>query len=109
MSVFRPDEFERDALLPENEQTVEHYRPSDVCFRCAKVLGDEHLVVVSGYEGSPHTDSWDEVKGRYIDPEIWLHADCARDLAMDLQKDYFAVKQVRDRKEARARLGFPPE
>jgi hypothetical protein len=66
MSLYHPDEFERDARLPEDEQAVEYYRPSDICFHCAKVLGaDDHLVVVHGYEGSPSIDSsWDEVKRR---------------------------------------------
>jgi hypothetical protein len=108
MSVFYPDEFERDALLPEDEQAVEYYRPSDICFKCAKVLGDDHLVVVHGYEGSPFKDSWDEVKGRYVNPEIWLHVDCAHDLALALLEDYLKVKRIKSRKSARAELGLPP-
>jgi hypothetical protein len=110
MSVFHPDEFERDALLPEDEQAIEYYRPSDICFKCAKVLGDDHLVVVHGYEGSPFTDSgWDEVKGRYVDPEIWLHVDCAHDLALRLLEDYLEVKHIRDRRKICKAIGLTDE
>jgi hypothetical protein len=73
---------------------------------CAKVLGaDEHLVIAQGYEGSPHKD---EAEGRH-DPAIWMHADCAHDLALSLLKDHLTVKQIRDRKEARRELGLPDD
>src|SRR5262245_44304691 len=100
MSVFRPDEFERDALLPENDQAIDYYKPTDVCFKCGKVLGDEHLVIVQGFDGSGCIlGSWDEVKGRWIHPEIWLHVDCAHDLALDLIADYVDARQMEGRAE----------
>jgi hypothetical protein len=106
MGVYRKNEFER----PEELEAIDFYRPSDICFKCGGVLdGDKALVYVHGCEGSPCKDSWDEVQGRYVDPEIWMHPDCAHDLALELLKDYLAVKQVRDRKEARKRLGLPPD
>jgi hypothetical protein len=133
MSVFYPDEFEREDEL----EAIDFYRPSDVCFKCAKVLGDDHLVFVHGYDGSPCTDNWDEVTGRWVDDrEIWLHVDCAHDLALALIEDYLSarriegraelgfddhdlaltliedylkVKHIRDRKKARIELGLPPD
>src|SRR5215831_95414 len=49
MSVFRPDEFEREL-----QRSADDYRPADICFKCGEVLSsDEHLIVVSGIEGSP--------------------------------------------------------
>jgi hypothetical protein len=88
MSLFHGNEFER-----EDEQAIDHYKPSDLCFKCARPLnGDDLLVYVSGYDN---------------EPEIWMHVDCAHDLALDLLKDFLAVKRMKDRKKARAELGLP--
>jgi hypothetical protein len=107
VALYRPNEFERDALLPEGEQGIDRYKPSDVCFRCGNVLdGNDYLVTKHGCEGSPlHNDDW------YLEdqPQIWLHPDCAHDLALDLLSDYLAAKHIRDRKELRAKFGLPPE
>src|SRR5262245_44912496 len=120
MSLYDPKELERDALLPaEALDALDYYVPSDICFKCGGVLsGDDVLIYAHGCEGSPCKDSWDEVnklpsgygKGWYPPrPQIWMHVDCAHDLALSLLKDYLKVKEERDRKEARARLGLPPD
>src|SRR5215831_13051280 len=104
MSVFRPDEFEREL-----QRSADDYRPADICFKCGEVLSsDEHLIVVSGIEGSPFLTDAEAYDGLCRpSPQLWLHAQCARDLAMELLKDYFAVTGVSDPyREARARLGF---
>jgi hypothetical protein len=116
MSVFRPDEFERDAREHPHNQAIHYYKPTDFCFKCARPLdGDDFLIIVNGYNDLPVSDDFStDSEGTFVNKpqyqvEFWLHVDCAHDLALDLLKDYQAVKDVRDRKEARARLGLPPD
>jgi|SRR4029453_14664852 hypothetical protein len=99
-------EFGREGESPEEEQfwmqVLDRYNPTDACFKCGRPLTDDLLVVVSGYDEL--YDPSEEFKMR----EIWLHVDCAHDLALRLIEDYLKVKQIRDRKKARKELGLPP-
>lgn len=107
MSLFPANEFERRLQIPEEAEALDYCKPTDICWKCGGVLdGDDVLVYVHGCEGSPfYPDDWDYFKPS---PQIWLHLDCAHDLALELLKDYLIGKEPRDRKEIRAELGLPP-
>jgi hypothetical protein len=101
MSLFHPDEFERAAQIPD-EWAVDYYRPSDICWKCAKPLTDDFLVCEQGFSGSPFKVNWAE------GPEIWLHVDCAHGLALELLEDYLKFQHIRARKKFQKEFGFDP-
>ena len=106
MSLFHVKAFENETCPEEEDywlEVLDSYKPTDACFKCGRPLTDDLLVTVDG------CDKLNDPSGVFNGPQIWMHVDCAHDLAMDLLEDYLTVKRERDRKELRAKYGLPPE
>jgi hypothetical protein len=102
------NEFEGDPLASEEdqafqEQVLDSYNPPDICFHCGAVLGDDLVVHVIGCGGLPiYPEGYDPLKDHQ---QLWLHVQCAHDLALDLLNDFLKAENERKRIQARRRLG----
>src|SRR5262249_38597133 len=104
MSLFDTREFERDIDRPPEEQYIDLVRPSDTCFKCGGPLTDNVVVRLRGCSPFVYYVNEHDWKN---DPQVWLHADLAHDMALDLLREYMEVKEVRDRIAARKKFGLP--
>jgi hypothetical protein len=93
------------------KEEFEHYddldvqRPTDRCFLCGEILGGDLVVEQWGCNDSPDEDT------RYCE-QIWLHPECARELALRLLEDYKESKWTEAQRKAHRRrtlreLGIP--